>query len=59
MNNLLDKPQLGRLLRVSVKTIDKWVCDRDIPYLKVGRLVRFDEQEIASWLELRRVEVVA
>ena len=59
VNNLLDKPQLGRLLRVSVKTIDKWVCDRDIPYLKVGRLVRFDEQEIASWLELRRVEVVA
>lgn len=59
VNNLLDKPQLGELLHVSVKTLDKWVCDREIPFVKVGRLVRFRPEEIDAWLDERRVPVAA
>lgn len=31
------------------------VAERRVPYLKVGRLVRFDPAEISAWLDERRM----
>jgi excisionase family DNA binding protein len=38
----LTKPELARLLKVSLRTITKMMAQGDLPYLKLnGRLVRF------------------
>ena len=47
------KEEFAEYLGVSVETVRAWVWQRRIPYVKVGRLVRFDLKEIEAWLEDR------
>lgn len=46
---LLTKKDVANFLNVSIKTIDKKVHMNEIPYLKIGRLVRFSKNEILAW----------
>jgi len=48
---LIDIEELAVLLRVRKGTIYNWVHRRKIPFVKVGRLVRFDPVEIAKYLD--------
>lgn len=50
---------LAAYLAVSANTVRSWVWQRQIPYVKVGRLVRFDIVEVEEWLRERRKEVVS
>lgn len=53
---LRDVVWLSELLGgVPHSTISSWVHRRQIPHLKIGRLLRFDEAEIRAWIEARRV----
>lgn len=45
---------LAEYLRVSPKTIRNWVLHKEIPYFKVGRLVRFQQEEVMKWILERR-----
>ena len=36
-------------------TIYTWVSQRRIPYVKVGRLVKFDEAVLQAWIKQRMV----
>ena len=47
---------VSEYLGVTVNTLYSWVCQKRIPYIKVGRLVRFDMDKIQKWLELNTVE---
>ena len=47
---LLTTQELSGWLRVKESTIRKWVCYDRIPYLKVGRLVVFQREDIELWL---------
>ena len=38
-------------------TLYVWVCQRRIPYLKIGKLVKFDIIEVENWLKEKRVKV--
>ncbi len=49
---------LAAYLGVRANTVRSWVWQRQIPYVKVGRLVRFDMQEVDTWIRDRRKEVV-
>jgi excisionase family DNA binding protein len=51
---LLDIPQLAAHLGTSRRHIRRLIAERRIPYMKVGRLVRFDPAEIAAWLDQGR-----
>jgi excisionase family DNA binding protein len=51
--NLLTIPQLSAWLQVPEKTIQDWVYKRQIPFKKVGRLVRFKKTEIEHWINLK------
>lgn len=51
---LIDIQALSALLSVKPKTIYDWVHRRYVPFVKIGRLVRFDENEIRRWIEERR-----
>jgi len=42
--------ELAVYLDVKVDTIRSWVWQGKIPYFKMGRLVKFDLQEIGKWL---------
>ena len=48
--------ELAQFLGVSKGTLYVWVCHKEIPYLKVGRLVKFDSSEIDRWLNKRKVK---
>jgi excisionase family DNA binding protein len=41
---------LSEYLQAKTKTIYDWVHRREIPFVKVGRLVRFRPSEIEKWL---------
>ena len=51
---LLTIDQLAERLGVSVRHVRRLVAERRVPYIKVGKFVRFDPAEIAGWLDRRR-----
>jgi excisionase family DNA binding protein len=52
---LLDVAALATRLGVKVRFVRRLVDERRIPYLKVGRLVRFDPLEVERWIGAARV----
>jgi excisionase family DNA binding protein len=48
---LIDIATLADRLGDSERHIRRLVAERRIPFLKVGRLVRFDSAEIIRWLD--------
>lgn len=57
MKKLISIDELANNLGMSKETIYQWTSMKVIPFYKVGRLVRFDEQEIDSWLTERKQQV--
>ena len=48
---LININELSELTGLSVGTLYQWVSQRKIPYVKVGRLTKFDLGRIKKWLE--------
>ena len=53
---LLDIDQVATALGVTRRHVQRLVSERRIPFLKVGRFVRFDPAALNVWLEDQRVE---
>jgi excisionase family DNA binding protein len=53
---LIDIHGVAEVLGVTPRHIQRLVAERRIPYLKVGRFVRFDRAELSVWLNHQRVE---
>ncbi len=49
--------QLAEYLGVRESTLYAWVHTRQIPYYKIGRLVKFKLFEIDRWLEEKKIGV--
>lgn len=49
---LLNIDEVADVLGVNVRHVRRLVFERRIPYLKWGRLVRFDPREIDRWLRV-------
>jgi excisionase family DNA binding protein len=58
METLIDITELGKLTSIKAATLRKYVAKRKIPFVKVGRLVRFRPSEIDSWIASRAVAEV-
>lgn len=58
MNNkrLIDKEQLSEYLDLSIYTINAWVSEKKIPYVKMGISVKFDLQRIDKFIKKNTVE---
>ena len=54
--NLWTVEDLAEYLQVEKKTIYDWVHKREIPFLKVHRLVRFRPKEVKAWLSYQNKE---
>jgi excisionase family DNA binding protein len=52
---LLTMDELAERLGVTHRHVRRLVAERRVPFLRVGRLVRFDPAKIAAWLDSRRV----
>lgn len=52
-----DKPGIARELKVCPRTIDNMMARRVIPFMRIGRIVRFDVARVKA--ALRRFEVCA
>lgn len=48
---LLKIEDLSFLIQVPEKTIRDWIYKRQIPYVKIGKHVRFALSEISEWIE--------
>jgi excisionase family DNA binding protein len=48
-DRLLTKKDLSHYLNVSIKMIDRKVQMNEIPFIKIGRLVRFSKIEVMRW----------
>jgi len=60
---ILEKRYLGmgecsEYIGVTKGTLYVWVCRKRIPYLKIGKLVKFDMKEIDHWLKEKRIKEV-
>ena len=55
MINLLKKKELTGILQISPHTLDKWIVERRIPFIRLGRgirsPIRFDEKSIEKWIQ--------
>jgi excisionase family DNA binding protein len=51
---LIDIEALARRLGVEVRHVRRLVSERRIPYIKWGRLLRFDPVEIDAWIDAQR-----
>ena len=51
--------EMAEYLGVKKGTLYVWVCQRRIPYLKIGKLVKFDLQETEDWLSEKRVKEIS
>ena len=55
---MLDKKDLMRLFKVSKSTIERIVRSRQIPFYKIGGTIRFNQDEIVSFMQRNRVETI-
>lgn len=56
MEKLLTIDELAEVLSVKKSTIYQWVHMGLIPHIKVGRLLRFREEDIEKWLISKQVK---
>jgi excisionase family DNA binding protein len=55
---LMTLAQVAELLNVKPKTIYDWTHRRRIPCVKLGRLLRFDQDEIERWVKSKKRDQV-
>ncbi|MEM9131470.1 MAG: helix-turn-helix domain-containing protein [Actinomycetota bacterium] len=53
---LLNIEQAAKRLGVDVRFVRRLVFEKRLPYVKVGKFVRFEPSDIEAWIADRRVE---
>jgi len=56
MEKLLTPDQIAEYLGVKKSTIYQWTHEGYIPYVKLGKFVRFKVSNVERWLEKRSTE---
>ena len=55
---LLDANAVAEALGTTRRHVQRLVAERRIPFLKIGRFVRFDPAALDVWLDSQRVDAV-
>ena len=55
---LLDAEGAARLLGISPRTVQTWVRQKRIPFIKLGSLTRFKAASLHEWLDAQEVKAV-
>jgi excisionase family DNA binding protein len=56
MEKLLTIEELSSLLGVEVSTLYIWTHRKVIPFIKLGKFIRFNESAIQTWLQERTIQ---
>ncbi|MGN6420550.1 MAG: helix-turn-helix transcriptional regulator [Pseudobacter sp.] len=56
MENLLTIKQAGQKVGLSVSTLYKMVENKEIPFVKIGRNVRFRVDLLENWINNRTIQ---
>jgi excisionase family DNA binding protein len=43
--------EIAGLMTVTAATVQRWVRNRQIPFIRVGDVLRFDGEMLADWIE--------
>ena len=54
-DEILDKHETARRLKISTRTLDAWMRARRVPFLKIGKTVRFRWSDVLEKLGESRV----
>jgi predicted DNA-binding transcriptional regulator AlpA len=59
MEKMLNTEEAAAILGVSVQTLNTWRCTKryPLPYVKIGRLVKYRLSSLQAFIELRSQEV--
>ena len=47
---LLDVGQVAAMFKISTATVRRWVWQGYIPYMKIGKAIRFSKLDIDNWV---------
>ena len=50
-DDILEKTETADRLKISTRTLDEWMRKRRVPYLKIGKTVRFRWTDVVAHLE--------
>ena len=55
-SGLMTRPQAAEYLGVAHQTLSLWACTgrHDLPFIKIGRNVRYRRSDLDAWLDARR-----
>lgn len=56
-DGLLDSEQVRKMLGIHITTLQLWTKHQEIPFLRVGHLIRFDPVQLARWLQQRQMGI--
>jgi|GEM_PF-2291641 len=55
LEKLIDREELAQVLGVSPSFISKLMAVEGLPYFKIGRAVRYELEQVKSWLLRRKM----
>lgn len=55
--DLIDVTALATRLGVTPRFVRRLIAERRVPFLKIGKFIRFDPLEIDGWVDVCRVPV--
>lgn len=58
LKDLMTPEELCSLLKVKRQRLYEWVHLGRIPYIKVGRFLRFSRSQINAWLESNTFDII-
>ena len=58
MTNLLSVREAADFLGLKPVTIYKYINSRSIPFIKIGRRVLFEPEDLESWLKDKKIPVI-
>ena len=46
----MTRKELAELLKTTVRTIERFYTEEGMPYIKFGRMIRFEKKEVLDWI---------
>jgi len=56
VKRLIDITEASEYLGIKKSTLYSWRYQKSIPYIKVGRLLKFDLQDLDNWIQKNKVK---
>lgn len=56
---LMTVSDVAEILAVSKSMVYKLVEEREIPFVKIGKILRFKREDVEAWIESQRIEAQA